>query len=87
MSNKKPTRQTEPAIDPAQPEPKKAQFHIDVAIADLLSGLNIDPRALKGLEVRPAGSIRIMLDDNSARSIKFTPLPRYERDRDGRIIE
>lgn len=85
MTNKKPNRQTEPAVDPAaKDEPANP---IDQAVRDLLAALDIDKRALTGLEIRPNGSIRIILHDRSARTAKFTPLPRYERDRDGRIIE
>lgn len=92
MAARKPaTRVTEPAADPAATDAADATntptSPTDAAVTALLRVLDTDPRAVKSLEIRPQGVIRLFLHDNSARSLPFTPLPRYERDREGRIIE
>ena len=91
-----PTRITEPAVDPAQPVAEPAADPTQDAIIEpattdnvvlaLIESLGVDPRNVAGLEIRPQGMIRILGVDRSARSVRFTPLPRYQRAADGRII-
>lgn len=60
---------------------------VDEAIGRLLDELRIDPRDLLALEVIHTGTIRLRLGDNSARTVRFAALPRYQRDREGRIVK
>lgn len=92
----RPKKITEPAVYPTgcstgTTDGPVSVVHEPATLEDIIDSLldiiGIDPRAVAGVDIRPQGIIRVIGTDRSARSVKFTPLPRYERDREGRIIE
>jgi hypothetical protein len=83
MTTKK--RITEPApIESVTPAEKYA---LDDAVRLLIDALGLDERNVKGIDIRDK-VVRTVGNDNVARAVKLaTPLKRYERDAEGRVIE
>ena len=81
-----PKRIAEPAIDPAAPAPDTETTpepdgdagldQVSLAVRELVRALGISETAVKALEIRPTGIIRLIQTDNSGRSVRFEGLER-----------
>ncbi len=49
---------------------------LDEAVRAVVEALGLEEEAIKGLDIRPSGVVRIFGVDNSGRSARFTPLKR-----------